>query len=527
MTAIADSDLSFKNKAAPLRPLCFPDLALIAAVYAASFLTVGGAPRPLSGFPLDDAWIHQVISRNLALHGKVGFIPGIWTPGTTSPLWTLLLAPKYLLRIPVNPALYCATLNLLLLIGIGGGLLCLARRDHLPTPLAWSIALGPALDGNFIWISLSGMEHVLFVALSIAGIGLWFEDGNPSSWWAGGCLGALTLTRPEGVILALGLPLFFRKSSGRTQMEAARTLALVVPCIVLLLAFNLKTSHVPLPITYVGRKWLLIGGSSVPLLQTLVFPLMVARSAACVWGPQPGALLTLLTVQFIAIGLWRVCKKTSPRMMVTCLWTLALMGAYALMLPSVTNCLRYQSLLVCLTLPLIAAGLDGATRALRIPPVVSISGIVVIAIAAGAMSLPSWREIYRSGVMLIANTHARAAAFIAEQYPPPNAVASLDIGVLAYSDTRYRVTDLGGLTDPDYLPWLKSGNVLDYIDQRHIAWIVLVSRPDGLSDVPRLLRTRGRFNREFLRLALFCSSSRDYLESGQNHAQCQAVYRRR
>ncbi len=45
------------------------------------------------GFPLDDAWIHQTYARNLALLAEWAFIPGQLSAGSTSPLWTILLAP--------------------------------------------------------------------------------------------------------------------------------------------------------------------------------------------------------------------------------------------------------------------------------------------------------------------------------------------------------------------------------------------------------------------------------------------------
>ncbi len=55
--------------------------ALAAASVAAYARAAGGA-----GFPLDDAWIHQVYARNLALHGQWAFVLGQPSAGSTSPL---------------------------------------------------------------------------------------------------------------------------------------------------------------------------------------------------------------------------------------------------------------------------------------------------------------------------------------------------------------------------------------------------------------------------------------------------------
>ena len=51
------------------------------------------------GFPLDDSWIHQTYARNLALRGEWAFRSGIPSAGSTSPLWSALLALGFLLRL--------------------------------------------------------------------------------------------------------------------------------------------------------------------------------------------------------------------------------------------------------------------------------------------------------------------------------------------------------------------------------------------------------------------------------------------
>ena len=44
------------------------------------------------GLPLDDGWIHATYARNLARHGSLCLNPGEPSTGTTSFLWTALLA---------------------------------------------------------------------------------------------------------------------------------------------------------------------------------------------------------------------------------------------------------------------------------------------------------------------------------------------------------------------------------------------------------------------------------------------------
>src|SRR5258708_29717292 len=65
-------------------------------IYVVVAQRVAGGP----GFPLDDAWIHQTYGRNLAMTGQWQFMPGIESSGSTSPLYSLLLAFGYSLHIP-------------------------------------------------------------------------------------------------------------------------------------------------------------------------------------------------------------------------------------------------------------------------------------------------------------------------------------------------------------------------------------------------------------------------------------------
>src|SRR5512138_3261167 len=71
-------------------------LILLEAISAMVYLSSANQP----GFPLDDAWIHQIYARNLGLHGVLAFNPGQPSTGSTSFGWTLLLAAGYWLKVP-------------------------------------------------------------------------------------------------------------------------------------------------------------------------------------------------------------------------------------------------------------------------------------------------------------------------------------------------------------------------------------------------------------------------------------------
>jgi hypothetical protein len=72
---------------------------LMALALSAGVYLLFASARGALGFPLDDAWIHQVYARNLATRGELAFFAGQPSAGSTSPLWTILLSPGYLLPV--------------------------------------------------------------------------------------------------------------------------------------------------------------------------------------------------------------------------------------------------------------------------------------------------------------------------------------------------------------------------------------------------------------------------------------------
>ncbi len=150
-------------------------------------------------FPMDDAYIHFVYARNLAEHGKLMFnAPGERGIGTSSPLWTLLLAGGHAAGIPLHLLAKALGIGALILTGFA---LYLLLCPLWGTVAALGGALLSVLSGPMVWFSLSGMETTLFWPWDcwrFWPIGLAAMPGWASCW-------GLTLTRPEGLALALAI----------------------------------------------------------------------------------------------------------------------------------------------------------------------------------------------------------------------------------------------------------------------------------------------------------------------------------
>src|SRR5690606_493942 len=150
-----------------------------------------------TGFPLDDAWIHQTYARNLALLGEWSFIPGQPSAGSTSPLWTLLLAPGHLLGL--GPFVWTVFLGSACLCGLAAASLPLVRRL---APGRAHLALWAGLllvfDWRVVWAAASGMETLLYALVIVSFFALLLQERV--RWLLLGLLVGLAVwIRPDGL----------------------------------------------------------------------------------------------------------------------------------------------------------------------------------------------------------------------------------------------------------------------------------------------------------------------------------------
>jgi len=133
----------------------------------------------------------------------------------------------------------------------------MAVLDGLPLLYVLALALLPALSGNYVWLAFIGMEHVLFVTLSLIAILLWFHSSDiasreaprnsvSTSIFAGLALGALGMTRPEGLALSILLFALYRWC-GRTLADVLRAATVAVLFLILSFLLNHMTSALCCP----------------------------------------------------------------------------------------------------------------------------------------------------------------------------------------------------------------------------------------------------------------------------------------
>lgn len=436
--------------------LCF-SLAVLSLGLYLSFSYAGG----VMGFPLDDAWIHQTYARNLGLTGQLAFIPDQPSAGSTSPLWSVLLAMGYFLRIDFRVWTY----------GLGAALLALnawlAYRLVLTLwperrTAALFAGLGVALEWHLAWAAASGMETLLFSALALAG----FVLPVRRPFWIGVCVGLSLLARPDGLMLlpfVLARLWLAREKRWRNMALGLTGFALV--CLPYL-AFNQWLAGAWWPNTFAAKQAEYAIFREAPLLERLW---QMAQQ------PLVGAQALLLPGMLAALG--SSLRQRHWARVLPLAWAGTFILAYALRLPVTYQHGRY---LIPVIPALAAVGMGGMAGLLRLRDSAILPRVLSRAWAAttGLLLLAFWfigANAYQRDVQII-ETEMVAAAQWVEQNTPPNAlIAAHDIGALGYFGER-NILDLAGLVSPEVIPFIR--------DEERLSQWLTASRADFLVTFP-------------------------------------------
>jgi hypothetical protein len=182
-----DTDAAADGRAA-VRAASITFLAVVAVLVAVTLLLTGGTLT----YPLDDPAIHLAVARRLAFDGTWGVVAGEYQAASSSPVWTLLLAPTQLVargaRGEAVPLLFNVVAGLWVVRLLRPDLAQLrpSRRRPVDGLAVAGLVVGPLfLPG----LAVLGMEHLLHMGLVLA-VALAVEarwaasDLAPASWLA-------------------------------------------------------------------------------------------------------------------------------------------------------------------------------------------------------------------------------------------------------------------------------------------------------------------------------------------------------
>jgi hypothetical protein len=459
-------------------------LGLVAVPSSALYLVYARLNGHL-GFPLDDAWIHQTYARNLAETGQLAFLPGQPSAGSTSVTWSFLLSVGYMLG--VDHLLWAYLLGGLSLAATAGLAYRLFLRLAASQPTAALLTgLLCAVEWHLVWAAASGMETMLFTALSLAMLEYFFsrvaarqapldpvtmqkEQAIVSAVGIGLLGGILALTRPEGLVLtglviaALGL---FPWPSGRNEVRdrllsiAISILALSV-ILVPYFAFNLRTSGSILPNTFYAKQTEYQVDWPLPLrFWWVLSPTLIGAQVLLLPGFLYGAYLVVRRRHWPAI--------------LPLGWWLGSVSVYALRLPANYQHGRY----VMPTIPLLLIyGAWGTALMLRPRSPHLLARVVSRALPAtiALLALLFWgrgARAFTEDLGFIEHEMIATARWLNEHTDPVDLIAVHDIGAVGYLTDR-PLLDLAGLITPQVIPFMTdSTQLMNWMLQQDAAYAV-------------------------------------------------------
>jgi arabinofuranosyltransferase len=439
-----------------------------AALSLAIFLVTGFAANKTLGFPLDDSWIHQTYARNLAESGEWAFVPGEPSAGSTSPLWVLILAIGYLLRVPYF--IWSFGLGFLILWSLALIVARVSRKLFPKTPLLPLFAgLLFTFEWHLVWAAASGMETLLFGVMSVA-LFAWILERpkrtTTSFWFAAGTFAGLAVwVRPEGLTLLLPLSLVVLVSKIANQKKFTVFVALTSGFLLLFLpylAFNYLLSGSIWPNTFYAKQ--------TEAMIYLAFPVWVR------FGQVASQLFVGVGLLLLPGAIYLVYRATRKRDWVPAIWAswvLAYLFILTVRLPLPIQHGRYAMPVMPIYFLLGQIGLLSwiPARSSKWQHYLSAGwkqGAAILLLLMFALAAP----IYARDVGVIESEMVTVARWLKANTPEDALIASHDIGAIGFFSER-RVLDLAGLVTPEVIPFLHDEDRLaEYLDAQSADFLV-------------------------------------------------------
>ncbi len=461
-----------------------------AAIFSGAIYLAASALTFRVGFPLDDSWIHQTYARNLALHGEWSFRVGSPSAGSTSPLWSALLAIGFL--VGLAPLAWSYILGVLALFGLavvseaGIRRVSEAYRPRLP----W-VGLFMAFEWHLAWAAMSGMETLLH-ALLVTAVLLALLAKSRNYLLLGWLTGLSVWVRPDGLTL-LGPVILAALLEGRDMKARLHLLEryLIGFCALFLpyLLFNLWVGGRPLPNTFYAKQAEYGDWQASPVfeklgqlsLQLLVGPAVILVVGAAGW----------LIARF---------RRAAWIQLLPAIWFLGYIWLYTSRLP-----LYQHGRYIMPAMPIFFLfgwlgflELSGSPRLGRYQwfarTLVRASLLLVslLFVVLGARS-------YGEDVGVIESEMVDTARWASGNLPAGALVAAHDIGALGFFDD-HPLIDLAGLVSPEAVPFMRDeAQLAEFLDDRGADY--LIAFPEFYPRLTRgktvVFKTAGEFSPGF------------------------------
>jgi hypothetical protein len=416
------------------------------------------------GFPLDDAWIHQTYARNLAQRGEWAFVPGQPSAGSTSPLWSLLLAVGYVFHI--GPYVWTFFLGWTTLFGLAWLAEVSVRRiwpDWHPS-IPW-VGILICLEWHLVWAALSGMETLLS-ALIVTAVLLWITQDHPNFSQLGIVCGLSVWVRPDLITLAVpvGLALLLSDKLSREGMKklawmAAGVCAGLIPYLV----FNRLLAGQWWPNTFYAKQAEYASLQQIPWIVRFLSEIQLPLVGV-------GALLLPGVIGWA----WHCVRQRDELQLAGMAWWLGYAGLYAWRLPVTYQHGRYIMPIMPIFFVWGVLGYLSIQQHARfyryrvIGKAWVLSTAVVLVLFWGIVM-----RVYAQDVAIIETEMVNPAKWVAAHTQPGAIIAAHDIGALGFFG-EHPILDMAGLISPQVIPVMgNEQKMANFLDQHSVNYLIL------------------------------------------------------
>ena len=438
-------------------------LALLAALSILIYLFLSNRYAG-PGFPLDDAWIHQTYARNLAHNGEWSFIPNQPSAGSTSPLWSAILAIGYWLHFGATSWVYLLGWLQLWSLGLLSiyGLQLYVPHRH---PMAVLGGILMVLEFHLVWAAASGMETLLYSILVVSFL-IWLARPNVDWFRLGLWAGLSVWVRPDGITL-IGPAIMVLALTAKVWKDRITNGLLFLGGFFLFfgpyLWFNRSLAGAWWPNTFFAKQAeyaiLLDQSILVRLTSQLVLPLVGV-----------GVILLPGFVWFVI----RSFRQRKWAFLSAAIWFVGYLFMYAWRLPVTYQHGRY-------VIPAMAVyflcGTAGMIDMVDFGAKQMVKRVLYRAwlLSGGLILISFWLRgafAYAQDVAVIQTEMVATAHWVAENTPAEALIAAHDIGALGYFGNR-QLLDLAGLISPEVIPFIRDEQRLaQYLDQKDVDYLV-------------------------------------------------------
>ena len=429
-----------------------------------------------NGFPLDDPWIHLTFARNLVEYGSFSYYKNeIVTAGSTSPLYTLMLAAGFL--VTKNEMILSYVLGILF-FALSAFMFYKLSQTLFPKEIWLAIAasLVFVLDRWMNFISVTGMETTLFILLLIAAF-YYYRKRN--AVLTGLMLGLLFWTRPDsvafiGAIIAdYLLFLYFRKKSPKeneiepfTSKDIIKAGTVFVILLAAYFAMNLSLSGSLLPNTYEAKLTYYTPEfrSRADFLKFEVWDYFTESSYVLFIVPFIVAVIKILGDSF---------KSRYNTFLLPVVFIFAFIFIYWYKLPYAHRFGRYMMPIIPFYIITFVYGarvffkyLYGVFKDRN-----TVNGLNFIFLGAvivySASSYYENKNVYQDQTHHIAIRQVAAAKWLKNNTPEGSVIATHDVGAIGYYSER-KIVDVAGLINPEFIKKLNTKDFARFMTEQMV-----------------------------------------------------------